>query len=67
MVPIRERKQFIEATRTKLVLEISGREPELRMVPASAKAPRISCRHRREDVAGTLGRQGIRFPVAATF
>lgn len=38
MVPIRERKQFIEATRAKLVLEISGREPELRMVPASAKA-----------------------------
>lgn len=43
VVPIRERKQFIEATRTKLVLEISGRRPELRVVPTSAQAPRISC------------------------
>ena len=43
VVPIRERRQFIEATRTKLVLEISGREPERRVVPASAQAPRISC------------------------
>ena len=43
VVPIRERKQFIEATRTKLVLEISGRRPELRVVPSSAQAPRISC------------------------
>ena len=38
-----ERQQFIEATRTKLVLEISGREPEPRVLPASAQAPRISC------------------------
>ena len=43
VVPIHERKQFIEATRTKLVLEISGREPEPRVVPASSQAPRISC------------------------
>jgi hypothetical protein len=43
VVPIRERKQFIEATRTKLVFEISGRQPEPRVVPASAQAPRISC------------------------
>ncbi|HEY1475251.1 MAG TPA: DUF1194 domain-containing protein [Pseudolabrys sp.] len=43
VVPIRERQQFIEATRTKLVLEISGREPEARVVPASADKPRISC------------------------
>lgn len=43
VVPIRERQQFIEATRTKLVLEISSREPEPRVVPASAQAPRISC------------------------
>lgn len=38
VVPLRERKQFIEATRTKLVLEISGRRPELRVVPTSAQA-----------------------------
>ncbi len=43
VVPIHDRKQFIEATRTKLVLEISGREPERRVVPVSAQAPRISC------------------------
>jgi hypothetical protein len=43
VVPIHERKQFIDATRTKLVLEISGREPEPRTVPASSQAPRISC------------------------
>src|SRR5476651_905662 len=43
VVPIRERAKFIEATRTKLVLEIAGRQPESRVVPASAQAPRISC------------------------
>ena len=43
VVPIRERAKFIEATRTKLVLEIAGRQPEPRVVPASAQAPRISC------------------------
>jgi len=42
-VPIHERKQFIEVTRTKLVLEISGRQPEPRVIPASSQAPRISC------------------------
>jgi hypothetical protein len=43
VVPIHERAQFIEATRTKLILEIAGRQPEPRVVPASAKAPRIDC------------------------
>jgi hypothetical protein len=43
VIPIRERAQFIEATRTKLVLEIAGREPQARIVPTSAAAPRISC------------------------
>jgi hypothetical protein len=43
VIPIRERHQFIEATRTKLVLEIAGRQPEARVVPVSAQAPRISC------------------------
>ncbi len=43
VIPIRERDQFITATRTKLVLEIAGRQPEARVVPASARAPRISC------------------------
>jgi len=43
VIPIRERSQFIEATREKLVLEIAGRMPAPRLVPASAKQPRISC------------------------
>ena len=43
VIPIREREKFIEATRTKLVLEIAGRQPEARILPAASKAPRISC------------------------
>jgi len=43
VIPIREREKFIEATRTKLVLEVAGREPEARILPAASKAPRISC------------------------
>jgi hypothetical protein len=43
VVPIRERAQFKDAVRTKLVLEIAGRTPEPRVVPVQARAPRISC------------------------
>jgi hypothetical protein len=43
VVPIREREKFIEATRTKLVLEIAGRQPDARVIPASSPAPRMSC------------------------
>lgn len=43
VIPIREREKFIEATRTKLVLEIAGRQPEARVVPASTRSPRVSC------------------------
>jgi Protein of unknown function (DUF1194) len=43
VVPIRERSKFVEATRTKLILEVAGRQPEPRVIPASAQAPRISC------------------------
>jgi hypothetical protein len=43
VVPIREREKFKEATRTKLVLEIAGREPQVRVIPAQSRAPRISC------------------------
>ena len=43
VVPIRERSKFIEATRTKLVLEIAGRQPPARIMPASADKPRVSC------------------------
>jgi hypothetical protein len=43
VIPIKERDQFKEAIRTKLVLEIAGRVPERRVVPASSAAPRVSC------------------------
>jgi hypothetical protein len=43
VIPIRERDQFKEAIRTKLVLEVAGRTPERPVVPAAAAAPRISC------------------------
>jgi len=43
VIPIRERAKFVEATRTKLILEVAGREPEPRVMPASAEKPRISC------------------------
>lgn len=43
VIPIREREKFIEATRTKLVLEIAGKQPEAKTVPVSSEAPRISC------------------------
>jgi hypothetical protein len=43
VIPIRQRDQFKEAIRTKLVLEIAGRTPKAQIVPAAAAAPRISC------------------------
>jgi len=43
MIPIQNRGQFKDATRTKLVLEIAGRMPPARVVPAQARTPRISC------------------------
>src|SRR5947208_97484 len=43
VIPIRERDQFKEATRNKLVLEIAGRSPKPSVIPAQARRPRISC------------------------
>jgi Protein of unknown function (DUF1194) len=43
VVPIKEREKFKDAVRTKLVLEVAGRVPEARVMPAAAAAPRISC------------------------
>jgi len=43
VVPIREREQFKEAIRTKLVLEIAHRVPPQRLLPVQGRAPRISC------------------------
>ena len=46
MIPIRERSQFADATRTKLILEISGLavpRDDARIIPAQLKEPRVSC------------------------
>lgn len=43
VIPIRDREQFKDATRTKLILEVAGRETSPRAVPVSAQAPRVSC------------------------
>jgi Protein of unknown function (DUF1194) len=43
VIPVRERNQFTEAIRTKLVLEIASRTPEARIVPVAAAKPRVSC------------------------
>lgn len=43
VVPIKERDQFIAATRTKLLLEIADRQPPPHVRLTSAEAPRISC------------------------
>jgi hypothetical protein len=43
VIPIKQRDQFKEATRHKLVLEIAGRMPERRIVPAQVRPPRVYC------------------------
>jgi len=43
VIPVRERSQFVEATRTKMILEVAGREPSPRVMKASSDKPRISC------------------------
>jgi len=43
VIPIKNREQFKEAARTKLILEVAGHTPAARMLPTAANAPRISC------------------------
>ena len=43
VIAIRERDQFKEATRNKLVQEVAGVAPLARVVPAQAKKPRVYC------------------------
>jgi hypothetical protein len=45
VVSIKDRDKFKEAIRTKLLLEVAGRTPERRVVPAAttAKEPRVNC------------------------
>jgi uncharacterized protein DUF1194 len=43
VVPIKDREKFKEAIRTKLLLEVAGKDPQHRVVPVAEKEPRISC------------------------
>ena len=43
VIPVRTREKFVEAIRNKMVLEVAGRQPEPRVMPASADKPRVSC------------------------
>jgi hypothetical protein len=43
VVPIKDRDNFKEAIRTKLLLEVAGRTPERRIMPAAEKEPRVPC------------------------
>ena len=62
VVPIQERTQFIDATRTKLMLEIAGRQPEPRVDSGVGRKAAHLLHHRRAAVARPLGR-GIRFSL----
>jgi hypothetical protein len=41
VVPVKEREKFTEAIRTKLVLEVAGRVPQV--VPVATRQPRVPC------------------------
>jgi hypothetical protein len=43
VVPIKDRENFKEAIRTKLIREVAGRTPQRPVWPASDKEPRVSC------------------------
>jgi hypothetical protein len=44
MVPVRERHQFAEAIKTKIIREIAGLAPEALIVPTQAQsAPKANC------------------------
>ena len=43
VVSIKDRDKFKEAIRTKLLLEVAGKQPERRIVPVAEQEPRVSC------------------------
>ena len=43
VVPVKDRDKFVEAIRTKLVLEIASLTPQTRVIRASAANPRVPC------------------------
>ncbi len=62
VIPIRERAQFIEATREKLVQEIAGRVPKARVMKAAAGKPRIDCTIGEKMWQQRWGGRGFDFP-----
>src|SRR5258707_9185572 len=57
VIPIKERAQFKEAIRTKLVLEIAGRTPERRGGPAGRPPPPLPLPNRAGAWPGRVGRE----------
>jgi len=43
VIAVKDRAQFKEAIRAKLILEVAGHVPPARIVPVQARKPRISC------------------------
>jgi len=43
VVPVKDREKFVEAIRTKLVLEIASLPPDAKVMKASAAKPRVPC------------------------
>lgn len=43
VVPVKDREKFVEAIRTKLVLEIASLPPDAKVMKASAANPRVPC------------------------
>ena len=43
VVPVKDREKFVEAIRTKLVLEIANLPPDAKVLKASAANPRVPC------------------------
>jgi hypothetical protein len=43
VVPVKDREKFVEAIRTKLVLEIASLPPDAKVIRASAANPRVPC------------------------
>jgi hypothetical protein len=46
VIPVRERHQFVDAVRTKILLEVAQRPPRdvpVQVIPAQVEAPRVSC------------------------
>ncbi len=42
-MPVRDREKFVEAIRTKLVLEVAGLTATAKVMKAAAANPRVSC------------------------